>query len=265
MKLGVCETVIRTGFESDVAMAAAAGFVGLGIDFGRALDAGLDVARRALDDSGLEASSLIGAGCSADQGTGSEATDKVKRAVEVAVAIGSPFVLVGAGPLAGASIAEADKARTEWVAAMAPLAADAGVRIGFEPFHPVLRAMTYVHTLRHAAAIVGGLPGTGLVVDLSHLWWDPAFLDDVAANVDAILTVQVTGVPNEALAEMRYGRCPPWEGDIPVAATLAAILGTGYDGWFEDEMVVGMPKDERAPYLAASHAFIADALSSADR
>ena len=66
MKLGVCETVIRTGFESDVAMAAAAGFEGMGIDHGRALDAGLDVARRALDDSGVAASSLIGAGCNAE-------------------------------------------------------------------------------------------------------------------------------------------------------------------------------------------------------
>lgn len=265
MKLGVCETVIRTGVEGDVAMAVEAGFVGLGLDFGRAQDAGLERTRQVLDDAGIEASSLIGSGCSADQGTGPEATDKIKRAVEVAAIVGSPFVLVGAGPLAGSSIAEADKGRAEWFAAMAPLAVDAGVRIGFEPFHPVLRAMTYVHTLRHAAAILGGVPGTGLVVDLSHLWWDPAFLDDVAANVDAILTVQVTGVPNEALAEQRYSRCPPWEGDIPVAATLAAIVAAGYDGWFEDEMVVSMAREQRAPYLAASRAFMADALSSANR
>ncbi|MBW8827583.1 MAG: sugar phosphate isomerase/epimerase, partial [Acidobacteria bacterium] len=177
MKLGVCETVIRTGIESDVAMAVEAGFVGLGLDFGRAHDAGLQRTRQVLDDAGIEASSLIGAGCNADQGVGAEAVDKMKRALEVAAIVGSPFVLVGAGTLAGSPIAEADKARGEWFVTMVPLAVEAGVLIGLEPFHPVLRAMTYVHTLRHAAALTGGVPGTGLVVDLSHLWWDPGFLD----------------------------------------------------------------------------------------
>jgi sugar phosphate isomerase/epimerase len=98
---------------------------------------------------------------------------------------------------------------------MAPMAAAAGLVIGLEPFHPILRAMTYVHTLRHAAALTGGRPGTGLVVDLAHLWWDPGLVDDVAA-----------------------------------------IAGTGYDGWVEDEVVVRMPKEERAGYLTASHDFL---------
>jgi sugar phosphate isomerase/epimerase len=251
MRLGVVENVLRAGLEQDVAWAAEAGFVGIGLEMRRVEEVGLDRARALMRDTGLSASSFL-SGLQA----GGAPLDAVEHALDLAAALEAPFVLVGAGPLGGASLAAGDRARREWFETAAPLAARRGLAIGLEPFHPILRALTYVHTLQHAAELTGGLPGTGLVVDLAHLWWDRHFLRDVRDHLGEVLTVQVTGVPADALAEMRYDRCPPWEGDIRVLELLNAIVAVGYDGWLEDEVVTRMTKEDRLSYLAASRSFL---------
>jgi sugar phosphate isomerase/epimerase len=256
VRLGVCETVIRTGLETDVVAAAAAGYAGLGVDVGRARDAGVDRAARFLREGGVVASSLLGTRLTA----GRSSEDEVRSVLEVATELGAPSILVSVGPREGRSVADADREAARWFEAMAPLGVDHGARIALEPMHPILRSMTYVHTLRHAAALTGGRPGTGLVVDLAHLWWDADLVDDVAAHVGEIVTVQVSGVPTESLREMRYERCAPWEGDVPVAELLAAFAAAGYDGWVEDEAFARVPKEERAAHLARTRAFLADAL-----
>jgi sugar phosphate isomerase/epimerase len=257
MRLGVVETVLRVGLEQDTAWAAAAGFAGIGLEMARVVDAGLDRACALMRDSGLLASSLL-----SDLEAGSAPLDAIEHAVDVAAALGAPFILVGAGPLGGDSLAAADHTRQQWFETMGPVATSRGVVIALEPFHPILRATTYVHTLRHAAELTGGRPGTGLVVDLAHLWWDRYFLTDVADHLQDIVTVQVSGVPTDALTELRYDRCPPWEGDIPVLELLNTIAAEGYDGWLEDEMIIRIAKEDRPTYLAASRRFL-DTIHSA--
>ena len=251
MRVGVVESVLRAGLEQDIAWAREAGFAGIGLEMWRVAEVGLEQARALMGDAGLVASSLL-----SRLEAGGSPLGAVEHALDMAGALEAPFVLVGAGPLGAANPLAADRARQDWFEAMAPLAASRGLLLGLEPFHPILRAMTYVHTLRHAAELTGSRPGTGLVVDLAHLWWDRCFLEDLAEHLGEIVTVQVAGVSTPALTELRYERCPPWEGDISVVDLLNAIAESGYDGWLEDEVITRMAREDRPSYLAASRRFL---------
>jgi sugar phosphate isomerase/epimerase len=252
-RYAVCERVLRWGsFAEDVALAREAGIGAIGVDHAAVDAIGADEAARILADAGMAVSSYL----SLEDILGAESTaslDEAARRLDAAARLGASGAVVATGPIGARSVAEADAACREWLESSAPLAVDRGVRLLLEPVHPLMRHWSYVHTLEHGLALTAGIPGTGVVLDVGHVWWERDLDARIRAHVDAIGLVQVTNIDRAALQEVRYDRAPLANGgDVPLAALVATLEAAGYRGWYEDETIARIPRDERFAVLVAS-------------
>ena len=256
-RVGVCQPVLRMGsFEADLAATVEAGVHAIGVSGGDLEHVGIEHAQQLMRDAGVVASSQMTGGAILDAVTPLDTDQDAARAIEQAALFGAPGVLVRTGPLGDLSIDEADRRCTDWLAANGAIAASHGVRLMLEPIFPLLRSFSYVHTLKHALRLVGETSGAGVCVDLGHLWWDPDLLDDFRANVDRVVTVQVTDVETAALADFRYEREQLGRGDVPLTSLISEIEATGYQGYYEIEILVRIPRDERIALVRDARMFV---------
>ena len=252
-RYAVCERVVRQGsFTDDVALVRAAGVTAIGVD-ADAVDAiGADEAARVLDGEGLRVSSFM----SLDNILGAEghiaSLDATVRRLDTAAKLRAPSALVATGALGSRTVADADDRCRDWLAQTATLAVERDLRIMLEPMHPLMRRWSFVHTLQHALALVEDLDGAGIVVDLGHVWWQRNVDTLIAENIAEVVSVQVTNVDAAALADIRYERAPFEHGDVPVASLVRVLESSGYSGWYENEVIVRIPRDRRLEMLRVS-------------
>lgn len=223
--------------EQDVATYSTIdGIDGIGIWRNELDEVGLDRAVEILDSSSLTVTSLISArGFTEDY---EEAIEDGRRAIQQAAAIGAPQLLVLTGPRIGVSTVEADDIAREALEALAPEAADAGITLAFEPIHP-LDAACYSSTvtLGQAEEVVRSVPQTGLLFDTWNSWWEPDIEQTLERVSDTLVGVQI--------ADWRSGRVDPrdralpGEGVVPLQSLIDVIESTGYDGWYELEVITG--------------------------
>jgi sugar phosphate isomerase/epimerase len=256
-RYAVCERVLRQGsFAGDVALTRAAGISAIGVD-DAAVDAiGVDEAVLILDGEGVGVSSYMGLGniLGADGETAS--LDEVARRLDVAAHLGAPGALVATGPLGATPPARADALCREWLARAGALAAERQVRIMLEPMHPLMRTWSFVHTLRHGLRLVEGIAGGGVVLDFGHVWWEDGLDVLIREQVSSIASVQLTNVDATAIEEIRYERAPLDAGDVPVGALVGLLESSGYCGWYENEMLVRIPRERRLEMLIASREWL---------
>ena len=194
-------------------------------------------------DAGLRVSSLCRGGffTSADPTVRRHAHEENLRALDETAILGAPtLVLVPGGlPEGDRDLAGARTRATESVAALAPEAADRGVRLGIEPMHPIFAAdRGVVSSLAQALDIAEQLPAdqVGVVVDTFHLWWEPGVLEQIARAGDRIVSYQVgdwiTPLPPDAL----LSRGMVGDGHVDFTALTTAVAATGYAGDVEVEI-----------------------------
>jgi sugar phosphate isomerase/epimerase len=259
VRYGVCEQVLRQGsFASDVALAAAAGVCAIGVDAAAVDAVGVEEAARILDGEGLRASSYMTLENVFSGNRDVASLDEAARRLDVAARLGAPGALVMCGPLGTLAPAEAVAVCRDWLARAGSLAAARGTRLMLEALHPLMRRWSFVHTLRHALALVDGIAGAGVVLDLGHVWWEHGLEALVPRHVGAIVSVQVTNVDAAALAELRYERAPLDAGDVPVAALVGLLESAGYGGWYENEVLARVPRERRLEWLRASREWFED-------
>ena len=252
-RFAVCELVLRQGsFAADVAVAKAAGVGAIGVN-AEVVDAiGSDEARRVLDGEGLVASSYMGLEPIL-QGEGVTADlDETARRLDMAATIGAPAALAITGALGGLTASDAEARCRDWLARAAALAVGCDIRLMLEPIHPLLRNLSFVHTLVHGLAMVEGIDGAGVVLDVGHVWWERGVEALTRDHVADIVSVQLTNVDARALTEARYERAPLDSGDVPVAAFVRLLEAAGYRGWYEEEVLVRSRRDQRVDMLRAS-------------
>ncbi len=243
-------------FENDLAAAVEAGVYAIGVSGGDLERVGIEHAQRLMRDVDVVASSQMTGGAILDTAPPLDTDQHVVRAIEQAALIGAPGVLVRTGPLGALSVDDADQRCMDWFVANGPIAASNGVRLMLEPIFPLLRPFSYVHTLQHALRLVAGTEGAGVCVDLGHLWWDEALIDDFQANVDRVVTVQVTDVESAALADFRYEREQLGRGDVPLPDLINQIEAAGYRGIYEIEILVRVPRDKRVALVRDARVYL---------
>jgi sugar phosphate isomerase/epimerase len=121
---------------------------------------------------------------------------------------------------------------------LADYAADHGMRIMFEPLHPILmNNNTFICTLKEAAALIEKVErdNFGLCLDLWHVWQEPLVEEQIQAFGDRIFGVHISDWPAEqprCLGDRRL----PGEGCIPLSQLFHAIEKTGYQGAYALEI-----------------------------
>jgi sugar phosphate isomerase/epimerase len=153
--------------------------------------AGLKETSQRLRDAGIALSGYCRGGMfSAADRTGRKAAlDDNKRAVDEALALGAPcLVLVvgglpkgGDGRIVSKDIAGAREMVRDGTGELLEYARPAGMPLAIEPLHPMYAAdRACVNTMAHANDLCDELGGSlGIAVDVYHVWWDPALRREI--------------------------------------------------------------------------------------
>ena len=213
---------------------------------------GLDRAARALKDAGLKLSGYCRGGLfPADAAHRAEARDDNRRAVDEAVALSAPCLILVAGGLPqyarpgsapSKDLVGARKMIEDGLAELLAYARQAGLPLALEPLHPMFAAdRAAVNTLDQALDIIDRLDpagdgALGVAVDVYHVWWDPALYDAIArAGKKRLLAYHVCDwlVPTK---DMLNDRGMMGDGVIELRRIRQAVEAQGYDGLIEAEI-----------------------------
>lgn len=205
-------TVLDIDPARTIDVAAAAGFGAAGVWFDPATwtTATAKAVAARLDDTGLVALDVE----PVILGRGHDPGDEL---IDAAAELGARHVLV-------ASMAPDRAAVIERFGALCDRAAPAGITVVLE-FLPIFA----VATLADAVGIVQEAARTngGVLVDTLHLARSGGSPDDLTAVAALLPYVQIADAPSTPAMSLRdealHGRLLPGEGDLPLAATLAAV------------------------------------------
>jgi len=193
-----------------------------------------------LRDSGLSVSSLCRGGMfPALTVTERQACiDDNLRAIDEAVSIGAPTLVLVCGPAADRDISAARGMVAVGIAAIAGHARAAGVKLGIEPLHPMFAAdRSVITTLAEANALAMQFDAAavGIVIDAFHVWWDPDLYAGIARAKGRITGFHVSDwlVP---LPDVLLGRGMMGDGVIELRRIREAVDAAGYHGPVEVEI-----------------------------
>lgn len=245
MKASLSEiSTVDAPFADDVAAYAAAGFDGIGIwEFKLPED---DEANRALlRDAGLVVTNCVPAVPSflplAIPGLEGpphpeERIEAMCTSIRRLAAYEPACVLCNSGPLGGRPESEGMAIVVEGLQRAATAAREAGVTLAFEPIHRSQREITsFVNSILDAVDVLdeAGVGDVGLLLDLYHVWDDPAVWDFVGRASYRIAGVHVADWPAE---EGRTDRVLPGEGVSHTKELVQALALSGWDGYLDVEI-----------------------------
>jgi sugar phosphate isomerase/epimerase len=172
------------------------------------------------------------------------AVDENRRALEEAYRLRAQCLILVAGGLPAGSkdIAGARTQIEEGIAAILPLARQAGVALAIEPLHPMYAAdRACINTLSQALDLCDALDprgegGLGVAVDVYHVWWDPQLERQIArAGKARLLAFHICDwlVPTRDLLS---DRGMMGDGVIDIPRIRSFVEQAGYAGFHEVEI-----------------------------
>lgn len=157
---------------------------------------GLATLAKQLRDTGVGLSGYCRGGFfpAADAAGLQAALDDNRRAVDEAITLGAPCLVLVVGSLPGAlegrplhkDIGRARREVQDGIAATLDYARSVGMPLAIEPLHPMQAAeRACINTLAQALDVCDALDPTrsgalGVAVDLYHVWWDPQLAAQIA-------------------------------------------------------------------------------------
>jgi sugar phosphate isomerase/epimerase len=142
---------------------------------------------------------------------------------------GAPFITnTGAHPKG--DMAEAMAVTTRELKALAPFAADHGVRIALEPLNPTsVNVESAIWTVAQALDVIEatGRDEIGLCLDYWNIWQNAGIEADIRRAGERIFTVQAS---DWRTPRSFADRIVPGDGTIPLGALLHATYDAGYRG-----------------------------------
>jgi sugar phosphate isomerase/epimerase len=213
-------------------------YIGLWRD--KVAETGLARSARLVRDAGVEVSSLCRGGMFPAATAAERRTilEDNRRAVDEAVTLGTDVLVLVCGPPLDLDLDAARAMVEEGVQQLAPYAAQAGVRLGIEPFHPVLMMeRSVIVTLSQALdiAVQFGPAQVGIIVDVYHVWWDPDLYRQIARASGRIFGFHA----NDWLSpkpDLLLSRGMMGDGPIAIRRIREAIDEVGYAGPIEVEI-----------------------------
>lgn len=188
---------------------------------------------------------------SPDEATWAQPRQDLSNAIRFAQSIGarSIYMVTGGRP----SRMRWEEAAEIFAAILAPVlpeARAAGVPILIEPAPFVYSMVHLAHSLRDTVKLAE-LAGIGLCIDLFSSWWEADLKATIERAVPICHLVQVgdykagdTSIPCRAV---------PGDGDIPIAQICEWLLGAGYRGGFDFELI-GPRIDQEGHFAAVKRA-----------
>jgi sugar phosphate isomerase/epimerase len=215
-------------------------------------ETGVERAAKQLRDAGLWVSSVCRGGMFPAL-TASERAERIddnRRAIDDAATLGAEVLVLVCGASPDRDISGARAMVADGIAAIAPYAAERGVRLGIEPLHPAFAAERSCITTMKEARLMSeqfDASNVGVVVDVYHVWWDPERADEIARLGDRIAGYHV----NDWLVPVKnvlMNRGMMGDGVIELRRIRGEIERAGYLGPIEveifNESIWEQPLDE---------------------
>lgn len=232
-------------FEEDVRNYQKAGIEAIGVGYDKIRDMEIEEVCKILHDSGLQVSSLVLTGYFTK---GRKEREELPfcigdstKAIQLAHRIKAGYLLVLSGPpdMKNGGIKAAEELTRDSLKGMAPLAEDLDVKLGLEILHPMyLDAWSAISTIEQAMDIVDDVDSrnVGLVLDLYHIFWDPKLSEGIKRAAGKIFGVHINDwrFPTR---DILLDRVLPGDGIVPVRKIISEIVETGYEGFFEMEIL----------------------------
>jgi sugar phosphate isomerase/epimerase len=135
--------------------------------------------------AGLEIVSLCRGGffpATSDKGRQAAIDDNL-LAIEQAHDLGAPLIVLVCGAVPGQSLPDSRKQIADGIAAVLPVARQAGVTLAIEPLHPMYADdRSAINTMAQAHAVcdaLGSPANLGIAVDVYHVWWDDSLREQL--------------------------------------------------------------------------------------
>ncbi len=175
-----------------------------------------------------------------DKAKRQEAIDDNRRAIDEAVALGAPLVVLVCGADPGQPLDESRKQIVDGIGAVLDQAKQANVRLAIEPLHPMFAdTRSAINTMAQAndACDMLDSPQVGVTVDVYHLWWDPDLKNQIerCGRAGRIFSFHVCDwrSPTE---DMLNDRGLMGDGCIDVRQIRGWVEQNGFDGFVEVEI-----------------------------
>jgi len=167
--------------------------------------------------------------------------DRLRWAIDVAVAAAAPCLVATTGPAGALGWEEAADALEAALTPILPIAADAGVTVALEHTNSLRVDVGFVHTLRDMVDLATRL-GTAVCLEVNACWAERDLASTIVAARDRVALVQVSdfAIGTRSTPD----RLVPGDGDIPLHRILHQILDAGYGGVFELELIGPRVEDE---------------------
>lgn len=241
-KLAVSEvTTHHWTFGDDVTHYAKAGLDGIGVWRDKLDQYGQERGLTHLEKSGLQVANLVDAGYFLSK-TSSQTRRSIEDAIEaiqLAQALKTDCLLIVTGDI-GSFHRTLDQARQIVIDALkelAPTAKGAGVRLAIEPIHQRYGGYTFLHDIPSTLEIIDavGSSAVGLFFDTDHLYESPNLFADIEMAGEKIFCVHINDMP--AIPGPGIDRKIIGDGIIPLKEILSAIESTGYQGFYDVEIM----------------------------
>lgn len=193
-------------------------------------------------DQGLSIVSLCRGGFfpNTDKAKREAAVDDNKKAIEEAVALGAPMIVLVCGADPKQSLKESRKQIQEGIQTIIPDAAAAGIKLAIEPLHPMYAdTRSAINTLSQANDMAEAInsPLVGVAVDVYHLWWDPKLKKQIrrCGENNHLFAFHICDW-NTPTTDLLLDRGLMGDGCIPVNKIRSWVEETGFNGFYEVEI-----------------------------
>jgi sugar phosphate isomerase/epimerase len=233
-------TTEKWGMAETIDGCARAGLGWIGLWRHKVAEIGLADTARRLRAAGLQVSSLCRGGFfpAATASERQQRIDDNRRAVDEAVTLGAPVLVLVCGPAPDRDLDAARRMVEDGICAVLPYASERGVRLAIEPLHPMFAGdRSVIVTLGQANGLAERIdsPYVGVAVDVYHVWWDPEVYAQVARAGSRILGLHMSDwlVPPP---DHLLGRGMMGDGVIQLRRLREAADAAGYSGPIEVEI-----------------------------
>lgn len=233
-------TTQNWGMAETIEGCARAGVGWIGLWRHKVSELGLAETARRLSGAGIQVSSLCRGGFfpAASAEVRQQRIDENLRAVDEAVELGAPVLVLVCGPSPDRDLDAARRMVEDGIYKVLPYALDRGLRLAIEPLHPMYAGdRSVVVTLAQANAMAERIasPGVGVAVDVYHVWWDPDVYLEIARAGRNIVGFHVSDwlvpPPDHLLGRGMLG-----DGVIELRRLRQAVDAAGYGGPIEVEI-----------------------------
>jgi sugar phosphate isomerase/epimerase len=233
-------TTFRWSFEQDVQRYVAAGLKAIGVWRQKVSDFGEEKAVELLQESGLRVSSLLWAGgfTGSEGRTFKESLEDARDAIRLAAEMRAGCLIVYSGARAGHTHNHARRILKSALTELASQAGELGVTLAIEPMHPAVAGeWTFLTDLEETLATIDavGSQAVKICFDTYHLGQAPGIVERIPQIVSQLALVQLGDAKSPPQEEPH--RCQLGEGFIPLPEIVASLVKSGYEGFFEVELM----------------------------